>query len=862
MARGTSAAAALVERRVATDERSDRPRASGKFLFRGAEKFFVRAVSYGPFAEGSHGDQFPERDMVHRDFALMRDLGANCFRTFTPPPEWLLDLAEEYGLGVMVGLPWTEHVCFLDEPQVIAEIRNQIAVGVESCKQHPAVIAFLIGNEIPPDIVRWHRPDRVRAFLQELYDIVKRLSPDVLVSYANFPPTEYLDLDFLDFISFNIYLHREKDFRRYLSRLQNLAKDKPLVLTEFGIDSMREGAAEQAQILSWQVRAAFESGVAGTSIFAWTDDWFTGGFQVEDWAFGLVDRERHKKPAYHAVQKFYSVQLPPPLDHPPRISVVICAYNAERTMDACLASLRALHYPNYEVVVVNDGSKDRTLEISQRYPEVRIFSQENKGLSVARNVGFQNATGEIIAYTDSDCVVDPDWLTYLAYKFVHGGFVAVGGPNLPPPEDSRIAACVAAAPGGPTHVLIDDEVAEHIPGCNMAFLKTALEEVGGFDPLHRAAGDDVDLCWRLQNHGHPIGFSPAAMVWHFRRNTIKAYLKQQMGYGMAEAQLYFKHPFRFNMLGQSQWIGRIYGDLGMSLFSRRPVIYHGVFGRGLFQTLYEPSSSLLSYLPFTLEWNLVGLVLLIGAAIGGRHAFLASLPLLTAIVWAGARAWRAKVDPRYDGVGARLLITALIYLGPLMRSLQRYLNRIQGHTNVARIQFEEISQPPTVRWLRREFYLSYWAETGLEKENLLHAVMEFLVPRKYLIAIDQGWNDCDVTVYRGIWSKVDLKVAVENHGGARRFFRMRSRVRESWLSRVSLLGFAFLAVVGWLVGLAEILEVSLLLGTLNLIVVAVDNFRLGRIMYQVLEVVGKQIGLAPVNGTADSKESGTRETRD
>ena len=844
MARGT--AAALVERRVDTDERGTRPCASGKFLFRGAEKLFLRGVSYGPFAVASHGDQFPERDMVRRDFALMRDLGANCFRTFTPPPEWLLDLAEEYDLGVLVGLPWAQHVCFLDDPGVADDIRKQVAAGVDACKQHPAVFAFLIGNEIPPDVVRWHQPERVRAFLRELFDIVKRIVPDVLVSYANFPTTEYLDLDFLDFVSFNVYLHRERDFRRYLSRLQNLAKDKPLVLTEFGIDSIREGTTEQAQILSWQVRAAYESGVAGTVIFSWTDDWFTGGFQMDDWAFGLVDRERHKKPSYQAVQKLYSGQLPPPLERSPRVSVVICAFNAERTMDACLASLRTLRYPNYEVIVVNDGSTDRTLEISQRYPEVRIFSQENKGLSVARNVGYENATGEIVAYTDSDCVVDPDWLTYLTYKFAHSGFVAVGGPNLPPPEDSRTAACVAASPGGPAHVLIDDEVAEHIPGCNMAFLKTALQEIGGFDPIHRAAGDDVDLCWRLQNHGHAIGFSPAAMVWHFRRNTIKAYLKQQMGYGKAEAQLYFKHPFRFNMLGQSQWIGRIYGDLGMSLFSRRPIIYHGVFGRGLFQTLYEPSSSLLSYLPFTLEWNVLSLVLLIGALIAGRYEFLASIPLLVAVVWAAARAWRAKVDTRYDGLRSRLLITALIYLGPLLRSLQRYLNRIQAATNVARIQFDEPGQRPRIEWFKGQFFLSYWSDRGFEKENLLHALMEFLLPRKYLIAIDQGWDDRDVTVYRGVWSKADVKVAVENHGGSKRFFRIRCRVRESWLARVTVLSLGAIACIGWFAGLWEIEAVAVLLGILSLLVVTVDNVRLGQTMYHVLEVVAKQIELVPV----------------
>jgi len=845
MARASKAQ--LIERRVDTKD-GGRPRANGKFIFRGDEKLFLRGVTYGPFAPGADGTQFPDAAVARRDFERMRELGANCLRTFTPPPVWLLDLAGEQDLGVLVGLPWTEHVCFLDDKAVMKQIHGQIRDGVHPLKDHAAVYAFMIGNEIPPDIVRWHRPDKVRTFLQELYAISKDLAPEAMVSYANFPPTEYLGLDFLDFISFNVYLHHEPAFRKYLSRLQNIATDKPLVLTEFGIDSMREGTAHQAEILSWQVRAAYEAGVAGTFVFAWTDDWFTGGFQVEDWEFGLVDRTRETKPAFQAVQQLYLGELPPPLANPPRISVVICAYNAERTMDACLASLRDLRYPNFEVIVVNDGSTDRTLEISQRYPEVRIISQGNKGLSVARNVGMESATGEIIAYTDSDCVVDPDWLTYLAYKFVHGGFVAVGGPNLPPPEDSMVASCVAAAPGGPTHVLVDDEIAEHIPGCNMAFTKQALQDVNGFDPLHRAAGDDVDLCWKLQNQGHAIGFSPAAMVWHFRRNTVKAYLKQQMGYGQAEAQLYFKHPYRFNMLGQSQWIGRIYGDVGMSLFSRRPIIYHGVFGRGLFQTMYEPPTSMLSYVPFTLEYNVVAFILLIGAFIAGRHQFLASLPVLIAIVWAGARAWRAKVDPRHDTTRGRLLITALIFLGPLLRSLQRYLYRIQGATPEGRIQFDEVSQPPTVNWLRRRFFVSYWSEQWLEKENLLHAVMEFLITRKYLIAIDQGWSDSDITIHRGMWSRADLKTAVEDHGGTRRLFRNRVRVRESTLARATVGSLALVTAITYATGLAEVTVVALLLGLLNILVVLVDNFRLGRTLYHVLEVVGKQVGLTPLNG--------------
>jgi glycosyltransferase involved in cell wall biosynthesis len=851
MARGT-AAAAVAEGSVTCPSGLERLEARGKFLFRGTEKHFLRGVSYGPFSTGSHGAPFPERDTVRRDFALLRDLGANCIRTFTHPPAWLLDLAAESDLGVFAGLAWTQHVCFLDDPEVSRSIRAQVTEAAKTCAGHPAISALLIGNEIPPDIVRWHGPDRVRDFLSSLYDLVKTTAPGTLMSYANFPPTEYLDLDFLDFVSFNVYLHREADFCHYLSRLQNLSGDRPLVLTEIGIDALREGAENQAQTLDWQVRSAFESGVAGTIIFSWTDDWFTGGAQIEDWSFGLVDRARAKKPAYYSVQRMYAGALPPALPDPPRISVVICAFNAERTMEACLASLRTLRYPNYEVIVVNDGSTDRTLEIAQRYEEVRLISQPNRGLSAARNVGFEHATGTIVAYTDSDCVVDPDWLTYLAYKFVHGGFVAVGGPNLPPPEDGRVPACVAAAPGGPTHVLLDDEVAEHIPGCNMAFLKSVLVDVGGFDPIHRAAGDDVDLCWRLQNAGHVIGFSPAAMVWHFRRNTIKAYLKQQMGYGKAEAQLYFKHPFRFNMLGQSQWIGRIYGDLEASLFSPRPVIYHGVFGRGMFQTLYEPSSSLLAHLPFTLEWNLVGIVLLMGALIGGRYELIASIPLLFAVGAAARRAWRAKLEPRYEGIGSRLLIAALIYLGPLVRTIQRYLHRIQGMTGVARIQFVEPSQAPRVQWWQRQFFLSFWSEQGLEKENLLHALMEFLVPRRYLITIDQGWSERDVTAHRGLWSKADIEVAVENHGGPKRLFRVRCRVRESVMTRWALPALAGVAIVAAAAGWAEVAVLAGLLGVLYLGVVISDGVQLGRLMYQVIEIVAKQIGLGPTAGKTAS----------
>ena len=88
------------------------------------------------------------------------------------------------------------------------------------------------------------------------------------------------------------------------------------------------------------------------------------------------------------------------------------------TVDACLASLKKLNYPNYEVVVVNDGSTDGTRQIAEGYSYVRLINQENKGLSEARNVGIRAAAGEIIAFTDADCMADADWLIGSAHALL------------------------------------------------------------------------------------------------------------------------------------------------------------------------------------------------------------------------------------------------------------------------------------------------------------------------------------------------------------------------------------------------------------------------------------------------------------
>ncbi len=786
--------------------RGETIRVDGKFFRAGMAKRFIKGVTYGPFAPDSHGAQFPEPDMVERDFALMVTAGINTVRVFTVPPVWLLDAAQRHGLKMLVGLPWSQHVAFLDSAEVQAGIRDAIVAGVRACARHDAVFAYLVGNEIPPDIIRWHGPQRVAKFVASLAALVRREHPGALVSYASFPSTEYLDVgDCCDFLCFNVYLHDEAAFRRYIARLQNLTVTKPLVITEFGADSLRSSEAEQRDILSWHINAAFAGGVAGTFVFAWTDEWFTGGHPIEDWEFGLVDRDRRPKQAFAEVAAQYLGPLPPPLPRYPRVSVVVCAYNAERTMLACLASLEKLNYPDYEVIVVNDGSTDRTLTISEGFQHCRIISQENRGLSVARNVGAEAASGEIVAYTDSDCVADPDWLNYLVGTMEAKGLAACGGPNFSPTETSLVPEAVAVSPGAPCHVLLDDEIAEHIAGCNMAFRRDVLLGIGGFDPIYRAAGDDVDICWRLQDAGYAIGYSAAGFVWHFRRNTVKAYIGQQKGYGKAEALVYGRHPGRFNAFGQAKWSGRIYGDLSSAmLLWRKPVIYSGTFGRGLFQTLYQPAGGVLQHLPLTFEWTAASLPLAFAGIIAevarGGWWWLLMLPLLLTVAMCVKGGLSAKIDPRFEGAKARGLIALLIYLGPLLRGWSRINGRLKALPAVLPAGGPQLEQRGIWTWRSRGFVLSYWSETGAEKETVLGALMRECADLGYPTVMDAGWEDWDVEVAGGPAGEARILAAVENHGADKRLLRVRAALRFSGLARVAVGGAAVAALVGFAFG--------------------------------------------------------------
>jgi GT2 family glycosyltransferase len=755
-----------------------RPCVRGKFIFVGGEKFYIRGVTYGTFRPDEDGGGYPDPEVVERDFIQMATSGINAVRTYTVPPRWLLDAALRHELRVMVGLPWEQHIAFLDQKGVDQSIEERVRAGVRSSSEHPAILCYAVGNEIPASIVRWHGRRRVERYIERLYRAAKAEDPKGIVTYVNFPSTEYLQLPFLDLFCFNVYLEARQTLEDYLARLQNIAGDRPLILAEIGLDSRRHGCETQAHTLDWQVRSAFASGCAGTFVFAWTDEWYRGGYSIDDWDFGLTDRQRRPKPALESVDKaFAEVPFPPDLSLP-RISVIVCSYNGAHTIRDCFEGLLKLEYPNYEVIVVDDGSTDETASIAGEYG-FRVISTENDGLSNARNTGFKAATGEIVAYIDDDAYPDPHWLTYLATTLINSTHAGVGGPNIAPPGDGQIADCIANAPGGPVHVLLSDREAEHIPGCNMAFRKASLEAVGGFDPQFRVAGDDVDVCWQLQKRGLTLGFSPAALVWHHRRNSLRAYWKQQKGYGKAEALLEKKWPEKYNSLGHLNWAGRVYGKgLAQTLGWRRARIYQGIWGCAPFQSLYQPAPGTLSSLPTMPEWYLIIISLAALSALGVFWTpMLFNLALLfivtsLSLIQAGLSAARARFTSEPGNGIARLKWSAVIAFLHLLQPLARLCGRLRHGLSPWRFSFEGLSLP----WRQT---VTIWSEQWKSPEERLRFVEAALQAAGVYARRAGDYDRWDLEVRGGIFGVVRLRMAIEEHGAGTQLIRFRSWPRCS-----------------------------------------------------------------------------------
>ena len=762
----------------ATDKPSPtaRPVVRGKFLFTGDQKYYVRGVTYGPFGPDGSAAEYGVPARVAADFATISHFGFNALRVYSVPPAWLLDAAAAHGLRVLVGLPWEQHVAFLEDSRRAAEIVRRVSEGVRACAGHAALLAYAIGNEIPAPVVRWYGHRRVERCLRRLFDAARAHDPGALVTYVNYPSTEYLELPFLDFVSFNLYLESRQDLEAYAARLHNIAGDRPLLMAEVGLDARRHGDEAQAASLRAQVRSIFRGGCAGAFVFSWTDEWHRGGLEITDWSFGLTTRDRAPRSSLAAVAKAFA-EVPLPRPRPwPGVSVVVCTHNGARTIGDCLDGIRALNYPQSETIVVDDGSTDGTADVVRRFaPDVRLIRTENRGLSSARNVALHAARHEVVAYIDDDARPDPHWLTYLVETLTRTDHAGAGGPNIPPAGCGTVADAVAVAPGGPVHVLLTDEVAEHIPGCNMAFRRDRLLAIGGFDPQFRIAGDDVDVCWRLQERGWTLGFSPAAVVWHRRRDTVGGYWRQQLNYGRAEADLERKWPEKYNAAGHLTWNGRLYGNgwLETATWWARRRIYHGTWGSALFQSVYHVRPSWLWSLPAMPEWYLLVILLAGLSAMGiAWRPLLAAAPFFALAVAAPVAqafvAARRAVDarPELRGTRGRRLVALTTFLHLLQPAARLHGRFCRGLTPWRRRGVDGVDLP-----LPR--LVTNWTESWSPPAERLQSLESRLRQRGAVVLRGGDFDRWDFEVRGGVFGATRVRLLVEEHGQGRQLARFR-----------------------------------------------------------------------------------------
>ncbi|MEH2414932.1 hypothetical protein [Nostoc sp.] len=131
------------------------------------------------------------------------------------------------------------------------------------------------------------------------------------------------------------------------------------------------------------------------------------------------------------------------------------------------------------------------------------------------------------------------------------------------------------------------------------------------------------------------------------------------------------------------------------------------------------------------------------------------------------------------------------------------------------LNFDQPAYRAHISWRDRAYELSYWTEAGIEKEGMLQKVMDLLLPCKYFIAIDQGWSDWDLEIYRGIWSKAQVKVCTENHGGNKRVLRVRCGLRMSQLGIMAMISYFLYTIVAIALGRTEVAIVTIVVSIVN-----------------------------------------------
>jgi len=246
----------------------------------------------------------------------------------------------------------------------------------------------------------------------------------------------------------------------------------------------------------------------------------------------------------------------------PKVSVVVPIYNAGETLALCLEGLSGLRYDNYEVFLVDNSSTDNSLDIAKRYSsqnpdKFKCITENHQGPSYARNTGAKKATGEILAFTDADCIPDADWLNTIVQPFEKDEIGAVAGRvtgfELTTTLDKfHCLFTLRGFPNSQTHseFLL---VRGGFPTANLAVRKGLFDAIGGFDITMKIYSEDYDLCARIYQAKFKIRYIANALVSHRHRNTYTGTWKQSFGFGRGHTVLLKRHLPNLIILDLPRW---------------------------------------------------------------------------------------------------------------------------------------------------------------------------------------------------------------------------------------------------------------------------------------------------------------------
>jgi GT2 family glycosyltransferase len=247
------------------------------------------------------------------------------------------------------------------------------------------------------------------------------------------------------------------------------------------------------------------------------------------------------------------------------------------TIAKCLTALEAQVHLRFEIIVVDDQSSDDTLRKARSFQSVKVIAMDWGGPSRARNIGVAAARGEIVAFTDADCVAHPDWLTEIARCFDDPGVAGAGGDQVSPEDETPMGRRVQEffkAIGFMTGYIQSDTSSAgvrettHNPSCNSAYRKRVFEAVGGFSE-DQFPGEDVELDLKLRCDGYKLVYNPAAIVGHYRPRSLRALASMMRRYGAGERRLVQKYGFlrRLDFLPFGLALGAFLFAIAMAMHS-------------------------------------------------------------------------------------------------------------------------------------------------------------------------------------------------------------------------------------------------------------------------------------------------------